>query len=426
MVVVPSRTGVEQYQKMKKEIDELVGRINGRFGTLHWTPIIYQYRSIYFEYLAALYGVSDVALVTPLRDGMNLVAKEFVATKEGGDGVLILSEMAGASKELGEAIIINPNHLDEITESLDRALEMTEAEMHARNAAMQERLKRYDVFKWADDFLSVLSSVKEDQKKLKTKLLRGDTVSVLMGEFSHSEKRLILLDYDGTLVPFEDNPERAVPPVELLKLLEALASHAKNEVVIVSGRDKGTLERWFRDVPVSFAAEHGAWVKERGESWKTLKPLTGVWIPRIRPVLERHTDRLPGSFVEEKEYSIVWHYRKADTEMANLRKAELLDELVHFTASADVQIIQGSKVIEVRNAGISKGLAGLYWVEKIARDFVAAFGDDWTDEELFKALPASAWTIRVGITPSSARYNVRDYAEVLNLLRKAAAVRESV
>jgi trehalose 6-phosphate synthase/phosphatase len=424
MVVVPSRTGVEQYQKMKKEVDELVGRINGRFGNLHWTPIIYQYRSIYFEYLAALYGISDVALVTPLRDGMNLVAKEYVATKEGSDGVLILSEMAGASKELGEAIIINPNHLEEITDSLNRALEMPEEEMRGRNAAMQERLRRYDVFKWADDFLSILASVKEDRGRLKAKLLRGDVVSKLSGEFVDSEGRLIFLDYDGTLVPFEDRPEKAVPPVELLKLLEMLAANAKNDIVIVSGRDKRTLDEWFHAIPVGFAAEHGAWVRERGEDWKALKPLTGVWIPRIRPVLELYTDRLPGSFVEEKEYSIAWHYRKADPEMASLRKAELMDELVHFTAGADVQVLQGSKVIEVRNAGVSKGLAGLHWVEKTARDCIIAVGDDWTDEELFKALPPSAWTIRVGVTPSNARYNVRDHADVLNLLRKVASVKE--
>jgi trehalose 6-phosphate synthase/phosphatase len=424
MVVVPSRTGVEQYRKMKKEVDELVGRINGRFGNLHWTPIIYQYRSINFEYLAALYGISDVALVTPLRDGMNLVAKEYVATKRGGNGVLILSEMAGASKELGEAIIINPNHMEEITESLGRALEMPEEEMRGRNAAMQERLRRYDVFKWADDFLSTLASVKEDQGRLKTKMMRSDTVSKLSGEFADSERRLILLDYDGTLVPFEDRPEKAVPPDKLLKLLEVLAADVKNDIVIVSGRDKRTLDAWFHTLPVGFAAEHGAWIRERGEDWKALKPLTGAWIPRIRPVLELYTDRLPGSFVEEKEYSIVWHYRRADPEMASLRKAELMDELVHFTAGVDVQVMQGSKVIEVRNAGVSKGLAGLHWVEKVARDFIVALGDDWTDEELFKALPPSAWTIRVGITPTNARYNVRGYADVLNLLRKIAAVKE--
>ncbi|MGC9343384.1 MAG: trehalose-6-phosphate synthase, partial [Bacteroidales bacterium] len=118
MLSVPSRVEVEHYQLMKKEIDELVGRINGEFASINWTPIWYFYRSMPFENLIELYTTADVALITPVRDGMNLVAKEYLATRTDGTGVLILGEMAGAYKELNEALIINPNDKDEIAENI--------------------------------------------------------------------------------------------------------------------------------------------------------------------------------------------------------------------------------------------------------------------------------------------------------------------
>ena len=153
MLVVPSRIGIADYEGMKKRIEELVGKINGRFGTISWTPIIYQYRSLPFQSLAAMYAMSHVALVTPLRDGMNLVAKEYVATRHDKTGVLVLSEMAGASKDLPEAIIINPNNREEIADALKTALEMPREEQMRRNGIMQNRLRRYDVTRWAMDFL---------------------------------------------------------------------------------------------------------------------------------------------------------------------------------------------------------------------------------------------------------------------------------
>jgi trehalose 6-phosphate synthase/phosphatase len=168
LVVVPSRIGVEQYQLMRQQIDETVGRLNGTYGSLHWTPIIYQYRYLPIETLSALYTVADAALITPLRDGMNLVAKEYVATRAKQTGVLILSEMAGAAKELTEAVLINPNNREEIAEAIRTALEMPEHEQIRRNEAMQARLRRYDVVKWANDFIHSLRAVKELQSQQAT------------------------------------------------------------------------------------------------------------------------------------------------------------------------------------------------------------------------------------------------------------------
>lgn len=418
MVVVPSRIGVHHYDLMKREVEELVGRINGRFGRVDWTPVVYQYRHVPFQSLVALYSVSDICLVTPLRDGMNLVAKEYVATRKEGTGVLILSEMAGAAKELAEAIIINPNNREEIAEALREALETSVEEQKKRNQIMQHRLRRYNVNRWADDFIRALLAIKDEQKQLQARLMTPETREELMGSFESAERRLLLLDYDGTLVSYAVEPQMARPTELVLNVLGDLASKPANEVVLISGRDKKTLETWFGMLPLSLVAEHGVWIKERNKDWRMTKLLSNDWKPRIAPLLETYTDRLPGSFVEEKEFSYVWHYRKADPELASLRAKELVDDLVHFTANIDVQVVQGNKVVEVRNAGVDKGTAALHFLSKNRFDFVLAVGDNRTDEDLFRVVPDKAYSIKVGITQSYARFNLPGPTDVLDLLHE--------
>jgi len=417
LVVAPSRTEVEHYQQMKKQIDEAVGRINGRFGSIDWAPIMYQYRLLSFNPLVALYSISDVALVTPLRDGMNLIAKEYIATRTDKTGVLILSEMAGASKELGEAIIVNPNNIEEIADALKEAVEMPNEEQLRRNTIMQSRLRRYDVFRWADDFLKVLFHVKEEQKKLDIRVLGSHMREQLVKDYSKAAQRLLFLDYDGTLVPFTSHPQKAKPSEELLTTLKCLSEN-KNEVVIISGRDKSTLQNWFGMLDIGLVAEHGVWIKEKNEDWKMMKPLTNNWKPQIIPILETYADRVPGAFVEEKEFSIAWHYRGADPELGSMRAKELVDDLVNFTANIDVQIVHGSKTVEVRNSGVNKGNAAIYLLSKSVFDFILAIGDDWTDEDLFKVLPKTAYSIKVGLTSSHARFNLHNFIEVQKLLKE--------
>lgn len=417
LAVVPSRTEVEHYQQMKKEIDELVGRINGKFGSIDWTPILYQYKFLPFHSLVALYSASDVALITPFRDGMNLISKEYIATRVNKTGVLILSEMAGASKELGEAIIINPNSKEEIADALKRALEMPLQEQVRRNEVMQSRLRCYDVFRWADDFIRELLSVKEEQKIFNAKLL-GSHVKELVNNYKEANQRLILLDYDGTLVPFARHPELAKPDEGLLKILKQLSEDHKTNVVLLSGRTKDILQEWFGVLNMELVAEHGACIKEKNGDWSLTRSLTTGWKSRILPILKIHADRLPGSFIEEKEFSVAWHYRGADPEPALTRAKELMDDLVNFTANVDVQVLHGNKVVEITNAGVNKGTAATHFLARNNSDFVLAIGDDSTDEDLFKALPETAYSIRVGMAASLARFNLHDSHEVIELLKQ--------
>jgi trehalose 6-phosphate synthase/phosphatase len=422
LIVVPSRTRVEHYQEMKKQIDELVGRINGRFGSIHWTPVLYQYRSLPFTSLAAQYTVSDVALITPLRDGMNLIAKEYIASRRERTGVLILSEMAGTAKELGEALIINPYNREEIAEALLVALEMDQREQKRRISKMQKRLKEYDVLWWADAFIQNILTIKEEQRKRSVKKLGLAARETLVNRYHQAQKRLIFLDYDGTLVPFREKPIEAKPSWDVLRLLKTLTKNPRNEVIVISGRDRSTLWEWMGMLPLSFVAEHGIWIKEKEKDWELIKSLTNDWKTQILPLMEMYSDRLPGSFVEEKEYSLVWHFRGADPELASLRVKELTDDLVHFTANQDLQVTQGSKIVEVRDSGVDKGIAGLHWISKSPSEisknstFILAIGDDRTDEDLFKILPKKAYSIRVGMTSTVARYNLPSYKEVIQLL----------
>jgi len=416
LVAVPSRTGVEDYRKLRQQLEWLVGRVNGEHGTIGWVPVWYLYRFLPFERIVALYSAADVALVTPLRDGMNLIAKEFVATKTDGRGVLILSEMTGAASELGEAIIVNANNKQEIIEAIREALKMPIEEQSERNRLMQSRLSRYGVARWADDFLKTLSDVKKTRMELSIRRLTKPAREKLTGEYDKSAKRLFLLDYDGTLVSFTGKPEGAGPDKELLYLLKALASEPKNEIVIISGRDKETLNYWLSDANVSLTAEHGAWIKEKGDDWRVIEPLLNDWKDTIRPILELYADRTPGSFVEEKDFSLVWHYRRADYELASLRIQELRDAVLNLTENLDIGVFEGSKILEVKNIGVSKGRAAERWLAKDKWGFVLAAGDDYTDEDMFSILPETACSVKVGYGISKARFNVESIYELRLLL----------
>jgi trehalose 6-phosphate synthase/phosphatase len=418
LVAVPSRTKVKRYQSLKKNVDELIGKINGEHGTLGWTPIQYIYRSLPFHSLVALYRISDVAMITPLRDGMNLIAKEYIATKTDGKGVLILSEMAGAVEELREAIIVNPNSMDEIAEALKEALSMPEDEQIRRNRIMQERLSTYDIKVWANDFVNSLSQVKKEQKELSAKEVGGEIKTKIINEYAKGENRLIFLDYDGTLVPFASTPEAAKPDADLQTLLISLAQDAKNQVVIISGRNKEALGEFFEDTNIGLVAEHGAWIRDNRGRWITSGDFNTDWKEIVKPILERFKRRTPGALVEEKDFSLVWHYRKTAPELSSVRVAELKNTLYFLTANLELDVAEGNKIVEVKNSGINKGHAAIEWISKKKWDFILAVGDDATDEDLFRELPEFAYSIKIGLAPSRAKLRFKTQNEVIPFLKK--------
>jgi len=419
MVVVPSRESVGRYQDLKKEIEATVGRINGKYGSMRWQPVAYEYRSLSFNEMVALYDRSDVGLITPTRDGMNLVAKEYLACQRTNPGVLILSEMAGAAAELSEAILINPTDKAEIAGAIAKALDMTASDRRAVLERMQRRLQTYDVFAWARDFFDTVNRVKQEQHVLEVRLVNRSIENQIVQRYSTAAKRIIFLDYDGTLVPFSRYPEMAVPGEQVLTQLKHLASDVKQPVVLVSGRRQEFLDKWFGDLPIVLVAEHGAFIRTPSVGWTGEVDPDQAWKQQVLPVLQRYADRCTGAFTEEKSLSLVWHYRNADPGISLLRSQELKDELREL-ASHDgrLQIVEGLKVIEVKRSGYDKGTVALKLLALAAYDFILAIGDDRTDEDLFRALPEQALTIKIGITASLAKYNLKDQQGVLALVSR--------
>ncbi len=415
LVAVPSRTEVTHYKMLKSEVDTLVGNINGNHGTISWNPIHYMYRSFDFDNLIALYLIADVLFITPLRDGMNLIAKEYVAARNDKTGVLILGEMAGTAKELSEALIINPNDLEATSNALKTAIDMDKPEQKKRMNSMQKRLKRYDLKVWTEDFMERLNHIKEVQDNMLSKKLNSETIDELFEKYKKGKNCLFLLDYDGSMVPFVKNPADAKPDKELCKILKVLSKNPKNEVVVISGRDKDSLGLWLNGLTNGLSAEHGLWIMD-GKDWKMIDTLSDEWKEEVRPILELFVDRTPGSLIEEKAYSIAWHYRNVDPALSNVRVGELKDTLSHLISNLGVGVLEGNKVIEIKYTSINKGRAALRWLESAKWDTIISIGDDWTDEYVFEVLPDDAYSIKVGFGPSKAKYRLPSVKEVRNLL----------
>ena len=417
LVVVPSRSNVDQYQDLKGQVDNLVGKLNGQFGTFDWVPIQYFYRSLDFKELLALYQVAQIAMITPLRDGMNLVAKEYVASKEqSGEGVLILSEMAGAANELIDAVLVNPQDSQNMSDAILQALEMPAREQKSRLRKMQGKLKKYTVKHWADTFIKVQNQLMEQQRSKHVLPFDHNIEAQLLKDYRGARRRLLVLDYDGTLMNFNPNPQAVIPDDQLLAFLETLAKEPGNQVVLNSGRDRRTMEEWLGHLPIDMAAEHGVWTKRQG-AWAMNAGLSVNWKKSIIEVLDTMVERTPGSFIEEKEFSVAWHYRRVDKDFGEKRIREFRDLLLYLTANLDLQVLEGNKVVEVKNAGVNKGIATRSWLNQEDWDFILAIGDDHTDEDTFQALPETAYSIKVGMAASAARYHLLSVEQVRGLLQ---------
>ena len=426
MIVVPSRDTVPQYKELRDEIDKIVGNINSCYRTLNWLPVHYYYRSFPAEMLSALYYLADVCLISPMRDGMNLVSKEYVASRTNNTGVLILSEMAGAAKELTEALIVNPNSINEIYSAILQGLNMTKEEQQLRMGSMRQTVSKFNIQHWVKIYMDRLEKVKQLQRSMQTKHVGSATLKAIEDKYIHSAKRVIFLDYDGTLVGFHTNIDMASPDEELYSILAGLTADPANKLVLISGRKQETMEKWFGHLPIELIAEHGVWQKRTGHDWTQLPGLYNQWKQDVKSIMETYVDRTPGSFIEEKSFSLVWHYRKVETGLGDLRANELMSDLRFITADKGLQLLPGSKVLEVKNIEVNKGKVALSLLNHTDYDFIMALGDDHTDEDLFKAFPERAITIKIGNQISAAKYYLRDFREARRLLRALSLKKSAV
>ncbi len=417
-VTVPSRVKVEAYAAFRRQVDELVGKINGTYSTLTTPPVHYLYQSFSERYISALYRAADVMLVTPLRDGMNLVSKEFVAARNDEDGVLVLSELAGAAAELGESIQVNPYDIDGVAKAIQRALAMPARERRSRMRALRRRVFEGDVHNWVHRFLSTLESV-EARPRRDTEPTPFATAEVLSERMRATRPLVLMLEYDGTLVPYASAPDLAAPDREARQLLQALANLPDVSTHVVSGRGREAMQRWFGGVVVSLHAEDGYWFKPPGKNdWQAARRLPEDWKERVRPILEDFARRTPGTLLEEKSGALAWHYRMAEAEFGALQARDLRAHLEVNLGNAPLEVVTGHRVVEVRLHRVDRGLAVTRGAAASGSfELFVVIGSDAMDEKLFTGLPKNGVQVRVNSKRDHGGLQLADWQAVRGVLR---------
>jgi len=417
-LAVPSRVAVRAYRHFYREVNALVGRINGAFATPRWMPVHYMTRGLPERRVLALYRAADVMLVTPIRDGMNLVAKEYVATRNDERGVLVLSEYAGAFAELVEAVATNPYDIDSAAEAYYTALTMPPAEQERRMRALRTRVATQNVHRWVDGFLQSLGA--SDRSVPGADGVAAQSPDTALPAIQSARRLVLLLDYEGTLVPRATSPEQAVPDEALLTLLCRLAARRRTEVHLLSGRTTGFLERWFGRLPLHLHAEHGSCSRAVGRrEWERRSIPAPGWQEAVRPVLADFARRTTGAMVEVKEAALAWHWRAADPEIGSRQANELGLHLGQLLGNLPLEVIWGDRVLEILPHGVHKGVVtGELAGALLSGNLLVAMGDDRTDEDLFAALPPESVSVVVGERPSRARYRLRDAWEARAFLGK--------
>ncbi|CAG5099795.1 Similar to tpsp: Bifunctional trehalose-6-phosphate synthase/phosphatase (Thermoproteus tenax (strain ATCC 35583 / DSM 2078 / JCM 9277 / NBRC 100435 / Kra 1)) [Cotesia congregata] len=398
-IAVPSRTDVREYQELKLEMEQLIGSINGRFTTPNWSPIRYIYGCVSQDELAGFYRDSAVALVTPLRDGMNLVAKEFVACQiNTPPGVLIVSPFAGAGEMMHEALICNPYEIDEAAEVIHRALTMPEDERTLRMNYLRRRERIYDVNYWMKSFLQVMGSLEEHDSVGATVMQPvtmddfDDYLSKSPRYIGDDHKLALLLDYDGTLAPIATHPDLAILPLETKNVLQRLSNMPDVYIAIISGRNVNNVKSMVGIEGITYAGNHGLEILHPDGS-KFVHPMPVEFEGKVGNLMQLLQDQQAKKLIEEAGF-------KACSAHCAIE------------AKPPVEWNKGRASIYILRTAF-----GLDWSERIR---IIYAGDDATDEDAMKALKGMAATFRITsshIVRTSAERRLPSTDSVLTMLK---------
>lgn len=427
-VVSPSRLQTLSYQSLKKQIDQLVSKINGKYSTLDYVPIHYVYKDIPHEELVALYTVADVGMITPIRDGMNLVAQEYVYCKtmhaeatNASHGMLVLSEFAGSAHSLAHGLLANPFDIENTSEVLKHALFMDEDEKKERMTKMAGQVENLNSTSWGEGFLAALERhASENRALLKANTpLNSTEEEKLFTKAKQSAHQLLFLDYDGTLTELQKTPEEAAPSKETLDLLKDLSKLPNAQIHLVSGRDRQVLEKWFGSLNIGISAEHGALYRNKDKQWIEKHNIDLSWMKPVHQALQKMVPEVPGSMIEEKAFALAWHYRQADPDYGTWRAHELLLSLREEFSHLPIEIINGNKVVEVRALGVHKGT----YIKEMTKNhasnsMILCIGDDRTDYDMYNHLPEDATSIHVGTKHIHTTYFLPSPLAVRQFLRR--------
>ena len=414
-ISVPSRGGVAEYRMIREQIEAQIGQINGRHSTVENVPLHAIFKSVSFTDLCALYAAADVGLVTPLVDGMNLVAKEFIACKQEHTGTLILSEFAGAAQELFNAITVNPYDVYGMADAIETAVRMAEATKKERMSKMYNRVTRYDAGYWVRTFLGDLATRQRHDTEL---VSTHEQFATILSRFTRADSTACFIDYDGTLREFEQEPSAATPMPEICNLLCGLVRHPRIDVYLISGRKRREMEEWFGNLGVTLIAEHGlVWRTPGARHWTTLSNNVDLsWKHDVESIMRYYEGTTPGSSVEKKHSSVVWHYRPIDPEFGRWKARQLLMSLYEMTANMPVEIHHGKNVVEIVSVHVNKGAAVHQLLKKKKYDLVVCAGDDITDESMFRTKSTSQLSIKIGPGETEAQFRIANPEKFRKLL----------
>ncbi|KAK8923733.1 Alpha,alpha-trehalose-phosphate synthase [UDP-forming] 6 [Platanthera zijinensis] len=468
----PARGRGKDVEDVRAESRAMVKRINDMFGAEPgYDPVIMIDSPLPFYERAAYYAVAECCLVTAVRDGMNLIPYEYVVSRNGNErldralgrdretprkSVLVVSEFIGCSPSLSGAIRVNPWNIDAVADAMDSALEMPEPEKQLRHEKHYRYVSTHDVGYWANSFLQDLERTCGDHMRRRCwgigfglgfrvvaldSNFRKLSTEHIMPAYRRSSARVVLLDYDGTLMPqasIDKSPSQGT-----IQLLNSLCRDRSNVVFLVSARSRRTLSEWFSPCKnLGMIAEHGYFLRQNGDAeWETCIPAADCsWKMIAEPVMRLYSETTDGSTIEDKETSMVWCYEDADPDFGSCQAKELLDHLESVLANEPVSVKSGPNNVEIKPQGVSKGLVAERLLSGMRErgslpDFVLCIGDDRSDEDMFEVITgavggpslspsAEVFACTVGRKPSKAKYYLDDTAEIVRLMQGLASVSE--
>ena len=418
-VASPSRERVETYRQLRDEIELAVGRLNGDYSTLGHQAIAYLHHGYPREEMVALYLAADVMLVTALRDGMNLVAKEYVASRFDDDGVLLLSEFTGASDELRQAVLVNPHDIEGLKDSMVEAIRMPRRERARRMRGLRKRVRDNDVARWSATFLETLTGAGIITPGV------PDSLQAALVRLAGTERLLVALDFDGTLAPLVDRPEDARATDRARAAIERLATADDTRVAIVSGRALESLgEVASPPSGTLLSGSHGVELKlDTGPIQIDLRDTELTKLDRLTEIVEGVADGTSGAWIERKPAGLALHTRrmKANDGLALQHDAreQVSAELLGITVRT------GKAVLEFAVRSSDKGESLTRLRQHVGATAAIYVGDDVTDEDAFAKLDADDVGVKVGQGKSIATYRVRSPEDVAELLERLADARDA-
>lgn len=393
LIQVTTPTSVEEAKedseaKIASQISNLVATINGRYGSISFSPVQYYPQYLSRREYFALLRVADVGLITSVRDGMNTTSLEYIACQRSNQGPLILSEFSGTAGSLSSAIHINPWDLGGVASAIHEALTMSFPKRAAQHAKLYKHVTSHTVATWSKQYLNrLLTNLSSFDQSIATPAL--DKVQLLT-QYRKARKRLFMFDYDGTLTSIVKDPQAAIPSDRVLRTIKTLAADPKNAVWIISGRDQVFLDEWMGHISeLGLSSEHGCFMrKPRSDDWENLTEKADMgWQKEVMEIFQHYTERTQGSFIERKRVALTWHYRRADPEYGAFQAKQCRKDLENTVAKHwDVEVMAGKANLEVRPTFVNKGSIASRLVEEYSTgtgqspELVLCMGDDFTDE----------------------------------------------